>query len=62
MRELADEIANLHSNFKILPSLQELLTRGFLTVEYLAGRRQPHLYPITLYLVCAAIRLTLNLA
>ncbi len=55
VREMADEIANLHSKFKILRSLLGLLTPGFMTVEYLAGRRQPHLSPIKLYLVCAAI-------
>jgi hypothetical protein len=55
MREMADEVANLHSKFKILRSLRGLLIPGFLTVEYLAGRRQPHLSPIKLYLVCAAI-------
>jgi hypothetical protein len=55
VRELADEIANLDSKFKIVRSLRGLLTPGFLTEEYLAGRRQAHLNPIKLYLVCAAI-------
>jgi hypothetical protein len=55
VRELADEIANLNSKFKILRSLRGLLTPGFLTAEYLDGRRQAHLNPIKLYLVCAAI-------
>ncbi len=55
VRELVDEIANLSSKFKILRSVRGLLTPGFLTAEYLAGRRQSHLNPIKLYLVCAAI-------
>jgi hypothetical protein len=55
VRELADEIANLHWRFKILRSLRGLLTPGFLTNEYLAGRRQSHLSPLKLYLVCAAL-------
>ena len=55
VRETADEIANLHSKFKILRSLRGLLKPGFLTVEYLSGRRQAHLSPIKLNLVCAAI-------
>ena len=55
VRELADEIANLHWRFKILRSLRGLLTPGFLTNEFLAGRRQSHLSPLKLYLVCAAL-------
>jgi hypothetical protein len=55
VRELADEIANLHSKFRVLRSLGGLATPGFLTAEYLAGRRQSHLSPIKLYLVCAAL-------
>jgi hypothetical protein len=55
VRELSDEITSLPSKFKILRSLRGLLTPGYLTAEYLAGRRQPHLNPIKLYLVCAAI-------
>jgi hypothetical protein len=55
VRELTAEIANLHSHFKILRSLRGLLTPGFLTKEFLAGRRQSHLSPIKLYLICAAI-------
>jgi hypothetical protein len=55
VRELANEVANLHGKFKILRSLRGLLTPGYLTAEYLAGRRQLHLNPVKLYLVCAAI-------
>ena len=55
VQELADEIANLHWKFKILRSLRGLLAPGVLTVEYLAGRRQAHLNPIKVYLLCAAI-------
>jgi hypothetical protein len=40
VRELVDEIANLSSKFKILRSVRGLLTPGFLTAEYLAGRGQ----------------------
>jgi hypothetical protein len=53
--ELAEEVASLHSKFKIVRSLRGLLAPGFLTAEFLAGRRQAHLSPIRLYLVCAAI-------
>ncbi len=55
VNELADEIANLNLNFKIVRSLRGLFVPGFLTAEYLAGRRQSHLGPLKLYLVCAAI-------
>ena len=55
MHELVDEIASFRAKFKIVRSLRGLLTPGFLTAEYLAGRRQSHLSPIKLYLVCAAI-------
>jgi hypothetical protein len=55
VHELTDELANLHAKFKVVRSLRGLLTPGFLTTEYLAGRRQAHLTPIKLYLLCAAI-------
>ena len=55
LREIADEIASFHEKFKTLRTLRGLLTPGLLTAEYLAGRRQPHLNPFKLYLVCAAI-------
>lgn len=54
-RELVDEIANFHAKFKTLRTLRGLLTPGLLTAEYLAGRRQRHLSPFKIYLVCAAI-------
>jgi hypothetical protein len=54
-REVGDEIANVRANFKTLRSLRGLLVPGLLTAEYLAGRRQAHLSPIKVYLVCAAI-------
>ena len=38
--ELADEIVNVHSKFKILRSLRGLFTPGFLTTEY-PGRPAP---------------------
>jgi hypothetical protein len=53
--ELVDEVASLRAKFKIVRSVQGLFTPGFLTAEYLAGRRQSHLSPIKVYLVCAAI-------
>src|SRR5262245_40266166 len=52
--ELFDEFANLRLKFKTLKTLRGLLTPGRLTAEYLAGRRQPYLTPIKVYLVCAA--------
>ena len=55
VRDLADEIARVHSNFRILHSLRGLLVPGLLTTEYLAGRRRAHLSPIKVYLVCATI-------
>jgi len=55
VHELTDELANLRAKFKVLRSLRGLLSPGFLTNEYLAGRRQAHLTPIKLYLLCAAI-------
>jgi hypothetical protein len=55
LHELVEEIASLQAKFKTLRTLRGLLTPGFLTAEYLAGRRQPHLSPFKVYLVCAAI-------
>jgi hypothetical protein len=54
-RELANEIASVRSKFKVVRSLNGLLIPGFLTAEYLAGRRQRHLAPIKVYLLCAAL-------
>jgi hypothetical protein len=53
--ELADELATLDVKFKTLQSLRGLLVPGFLTAEFLAGRRQDYLRPIQLYFVCAAL-------
>jgi hypothetical protein len=41
--------------FKTVRTLHGLLTPGWLTQEYLAGRRQAYLTPFKVYLVCAAI-------
>jgi hypothetical protein len=53
--ELVDEIATLHERFKTLRTLRQLLVPGFLSAEFLAGRRQPYLTPFKVYLVCAAM-------
>src|ERR1700704_3478583 len=55
VRELTDELANLRGKFKVVRSLRGLAVPGFLTTEYLAGRRQALLTPIKVYLLCAAI-------
>ena len=54
-QELFDELADLQLKFKTGRTLRGLLTPGWLTAEYLAGRRQAYLAPFKLYLVCAAI-------
>jgi Protein of unknown function (DUF3667) len=54
-QELFDEFANLRLTFKTVRTLRGLLTPGWLTAEYLAGRRQAYLTPFKVYLVCAAI-------
>jgi len=54
-RELFDEVVNLEVNFKTMRTLRGLVRPGWLTTEYLAGRRQSYLTPFKLYLVCAAI-------
>ena len=41
--------------FKTVRTLHSLLIPGWLTAEYLAGRRQPYLTPFKVYLVCAAL-------
>ena len=53
--ELTDEVGSLGSRLKTVRTLRGLLTPGLLTVEFLAGRRQPYLSPIKVYFVCAAI-------
>ena len=54
-RELADEIATFHERFKTLRTLRRLLIPGFLSAEFLAGRRQPDLSPFKVYVLCAAL-------
>src|SRR5262245_42099540 len=49
--ESFDEVANLQLKFKTVRTLRGLLTPGWLTVEYLAGRRQAYLAPFKVYLV-----------
>jgi hypothetical protein len=53
--EWFDEFADLHMKFKTVRTLRGLLIPGWLTAEYLAGRRQPYLMPLKVYLVCAAL-------
>ena len=53
--EWFDEFAALQLKFKTVRSLRGLLTPGWMTAEYLAGRRQAYLTPFKVYLVCAAI-------
>lgn len=53
--ELADELITFRVKFKTIRSALGVLAPGYLTVEYLAGRRQRHLSPIKLYFVCAAV-------
>jgi hypothetical protein len=54
-RELFDEVANLDMKFKTVRTLRGLAIPGWLTAEYLGGRRQRYLTPLKVYLVCAAI-------
>ena len=51
-RELRAELSTF--DFKTIRSLRGLARPGFLTHEYLAGRQQPYLGPLKLYLLCAA--------
>jgi Protein of unknown function (DUF3667) len=54
--ELTDEVGSLGSRTNtVLRTLRGLFTPGLLTVEFLAGRRQPYLSPIKVYFACAAI-------
>ena len=53
--ELVDEVTDFRTRFKTLRTLRGLVIPGWLTAEFLAGRRQPHLSPFKTYLVCAAI-------
>lgn len=52
-RKAAGELFHLDS--KTVRSLVALLRPGRLTAEHLAGRRQPYLSPLKLYLLCAAL-------
>jgi len=54
-QKLFDELADMPLKFKTVRTLRGLLTPGWLTAEYLAGRRQAYLTPLKVYLVCAAI-------
>jgi hypothetical protein len=53
LRQFADEL--IHLDFKTLHTLRALLNPGFLTREFLEGRRRRYLSPIKLYFVSAAI-------
>jgi len=55
LRDLADGITSLHDRFKTLRTLRRLLVPGWLSAEYLAGKRQPYLTPVKVYVVCAAM-------
>src|SRR5262245_53727980 len=55
VKEVVDEVTSFRTKFKTLQTLRGLLMPGFLTSEYLAGRRQPHLSPFKAYVVCAAV-------
>jgi hypothetical protein len=52
-RELRAELSTF--DFKTVRSLRGLARPGWLTHEYLAGRQQPYLSPLRLYLLCAAM-------
>ena len=52
-RDLRDDLYAL--DFKTVRTLRGIARPGFLTEEYLAGRHQPYLTPIKVYLLCAAI-------
>jgi hypothetical protein len=49
-----DEVSSLHTHFKTMRTLRGLLIPGWLTTEYLNGKRQRYLTPFKVYLVCAA--------
>jgi predicted amidophosphoribosyltransferase len=52
VRQLADEVSTFRERFKTLRTLRKLLIPGFLSAEFLAGRRQPYLTPFKVYVVC----------
>jgi hypothetical protein len=53
VHDFAQEVVNL--DFATVRSLRAVGRPGFLTREYLAGRRRPYLSPLKVYLLCAAI-------
>jgi hypothetical protein len=53
VHELRDEV--VHLDFKTLRSLRALARPGFLTAEYLEGRRRAYTSPLRLYFLCAAL-------
>ena len=53
VRHFAHEL--VHLDFKTLHSLRALFDPGFLTKEYLEGRRRRYLTPLKLYFVAAAL-------
>jgi hypothetical protein len=53
--EVADEISSFRTKFKTVQSLWRLPQPGYLTNEFLIGKRQRYLHPLKVYLVCAAI-------
>ena len=52
---LAEDLTDFRHKFKTIRSLGALFKPGFLTKEYLSGRRQRYLSPLKLFLICAAI-------
>lgn len=59
-RELGEEVFGLDS--RAVRSFKLLVTRpGFLTLEYIAGRRQPYLGPLKMFLPVFALTLFLSL-
>ena len=49
-----NEVSSLQTHFKTLRTLRGMLIPGWLTTEYLKGKRQSYLNPFKVYLVCAA--------
>jgi len=60
-RDVVDEIVKLDS--KVLTTFRVLLTRpGFLTTEYIAGRRVRYVTPFKLYFIASALFFLINSA
>lgn len=60
LRELADDVLDVDS--RAVRSVRYLLARpGFLTLEYIAGRRQAYLGPLRMYLTAFALSLFVGL-